>query len=150
MLLRRVTSLAPRAARGMASKATVTAAASTTPAEPPTPAEIFKRFEARLEAERAAALAGGGPKRVATQHAKGKLTARERVELLADPGTFREYDQLKAHRCVDFGMEKESAPGDGVVTGHCLVNGRLTFVFSQDFTVAGGAQCARLASWLAG
>lgn len=84
------------------------AAAATKPiAEPPTPAEIYKKFEARLEEVRKAALLGGGVKRIQTQHSKGKLTARERIELLADPGTFREYDQLVQHRCSDFGMEKE-------------------------------------------
>ena len=83
-----------------------------------------------------------GADRIAKQHEKGKLTARERVALLADPGTFRETDQLVVHRCADFGMERERMPGDGVVTGSCLINGRLCFVFSQDFTVAGGA-CVR-------
>jgi propionyl-CoA carboxylase beta chain len=73
------------------------------------------------------------------QHEKGKLTARERVEVLLDEGSFREYDQLKRHRCTDFGMEKDASPGDGVVTGHGYVNGRLVYVFSQDFTVHGGS-----------
>ncbi len=67
------------------------------------------------------------------QHQRGKLTARERVELLVDPESFTEYDTLKGHRCVDFGMEKEKYPGDGVVTGHGLINGRNVFVFSQVF-----------------
>lgn len=120
------------------SAAAAAPAAASAAAEPLTPAEVYRAFETRLATERAAALAGGGAKRVAVQHGKGKLTARERVELLADPGTFREYDQLVTHRCTDFGMEADHMPGDGVVTGHCLVNGRLTFVFSQDFTVAGG------------
>lgn len=73
------------------------------------------------------------------QHAKGKLSARERIDLFLDPGTFREYDALKMHQCRDFGMERHSYPGDGVVTGHGLVGGRRCFVFSQDFTVLGGS-----------
>jgi propionyl-CoA carboxylase beta chain len=73
------------------------------------------------------------------QHAKGKLTARERLDVLLDEGSFREYDQLKQHRCVDFGQAAVSMPGDGVVTGHGTINGRLVFVFSQDFTVSGGS-----------
>lgn len=93
--------------RTLATKAAPGASAASAKTEPPTPAEIFKRFEARLAGERAAALVGGGPKRIATQHAKGKLTARERLELLADPGSFRETDQLVSHRCADFGMERE-------------------------------------------
>ncbi|KAF1788506.1 ClpP/crotonase-like domain [Phytophthora cactorum] len=92
-----------------------------------------------LEQARKRALEGGGAERVAKQHEKGKLTARERIELLLDKGTFREYDMLKSHRCSDFGMEKQQYPGDGVVTGRGLINGRLTFVFSQDFTVFGGS-----------
>lgn len=68
---------------------------------------------------------------VLLQHQRGKLTARERVELLVDPGTFTEYDSLKAHRCTDFGMERDRTPGDGVITGHGLINGRNVFLFSQ-------------------
>jgi propionyl-CoA carboxylase beta chain len=72
--------------------------------------------------------------------AKGKLTARERIELLLDDGTFEEWDMFKEHRCVDFGMaEQEKIPGDGVVIGYGTINGRMVFVFSQDFTVFGGA-----------
>jgi hypothetical protein len=93
--------------RTLATAAANGASAASAKTEPPTPAEIFKRFEARLAGERAAALLGGGPKRIATQHAKGKLTARERLELLADPGSFRETDQLVSHRCADFGMGQE-------------------------------------------
>ena len=85
------------------------------------------------------ALEGGGAKRIERQHAKGKLTARERVDAFLDPGSFEEFDQLKAHRCVDFGMEKNRIPGDGVVTGHGTVDGRKVFVFAQDFTVFGGS-----------
>lgn len=89
------------------------------------------RFRSRLSEINAAALAGGGEQRVARQHQKGKLTARERLELLLDKGSFREYDLLKSHRCTEFGMEKQQFPGDGVVTGHGKINGRLVYVFSQ-------------------
>ncbi len=85
------------------------------------------------------ARAGGGERRAQAQHAKGKLTARERIELLLDPGSFEEYDMFVEHRCTDFGMEDQKVPGDGVVTGSGTVNGRLIFVFSQDFTVFGGS-----------
>ncbi|KAA0594106.1 propionyl-CoA carboxylase beta chain [Azospirillum lipoferum] len=94
---------------------------------------------AKLESKRAAARLGGGEKRIAGQHAKGKLTARERIELFLDEGSFEEFDMFVEHRCIDFGMENQKVPGDGVVTGHGTVNGRLVFVFSQDFTVFGGA-----------
>src|SRR5215510_1005218 len=93
----------------------------------------------RLEEKRAAARAGGGEKRVAAQHAKGRLTARERIELLLDPDSFEEWDMFVEHRCADFGMAENKVPGDGVVTGYGTINGRLVFVFSQDFTVFGGA-----------
>src|SRR6059058_1759581 len=92
-----------------------------------------------LEKKRAAARGGGGPKRIAAQHAKGKLTARERLELLLDEGTFEEWDMFVEHRSHDFGMADNKIPGDGVVTGYGMINGRLVFVFSQDFTVFGGA-----------
>lgn len=85
------------------------------------------------------ALLGGGKKRIDAQHAKGKLTARERLELLLDPGSFEEIGMLVTHRCKDFGLEKEIYPGDGVVTGHGTIEGRLVYVFSQDFTVFGGS-----------
>jgi propionyl-CoA carboxylase beta chain len=104
-----------------------------------TPSETYKKFLVRLDAARASALAGGGADRVARQHRGGKLTARERIELLADPGTFRESDMLVTHRCGDFGMDKESYPGDGVITGSCTIRGRPAMLFSQDFTVAGGS-----------
>ncbi|EEY63650.1 propionyl-CoA carboxylase beta chain, mitochondrial precursor [Phytophthora infestans T30-4] len=104
-----------------------------------TPAARKLAFTEELKQARKRALEGGGAERVAKQHEKGKLTARERIELLLDTGTFREYDMLKSHRCSDFGMEKQQYPGDGVVTGRGLINGRLTFVFSQDFTVFGGS-----------
>src|SRR3989440_5148879 len=93
----------------------------------------------QLDAKRAAARQGGGRKRIEAQHAKGKLTARERLELLLDPGSFEEWDMFKGHRCTDFGMDWQSVPGDGVVTGYGTINGRLVFVFSQDFTVFGGS-----------
>ncbi len=92
-----------------------------------------------LDKRRAAARLGGGKKRIKTQHEKGKLTARERVELLLDEDSFEEYDMFVEHRCTDFGMAKQKVPGDGVVTGWGTINGRLVFVFSQDFTVFGGA-----------
>src|SRR5208283_3806908 len=86
-----------------------------------------------------AAEEGGGAERRERQHREGKLSARERVELLLDEGTFEELDKLVAHRARDFGMDEQVIPGDGLVTGHGLVNGRLTFVFAQDFTVFGGS-----------
>ena len=92
-----------------------------------------------LEAKRARARLGGGEKRIEAQHRRGKLTARERLEVLLDEGSFEEYDMFVEHRCADFGMEAQRIPGDGVVTGHGTVNGRLVFVFSQDFTVFGGS-----------
>ena len=82
---------------------------------------------------------GGGAKRIEKQHASGKMTARERIEKLLDPGTFVELDQFVRHRCTNFGMEKEAAPGEGVVTGYGTVDGRLVYVFAQDFTVIGGS-----------
>ena len=94
---------------------------------------------ARLLEREASALEGGGQKRIDKQHGNGKLTARERLALLLDDGSFREFDMLKTHRCVDFGMQDNRPAGDGVVTGHGTVNGRRVFVFSQDFTVFGGA-----------
>ncbi len=96
-----------------------------------------------LETRRAAARAGGGERRVAAQHAKGKLTARERLDILLDPGSFEETDMFVEHDCVDFGMADQVYPGDGVVTGSGTVNGRLVYVFSQDFTVFGGSLSAR-------
>lgn len=97
-------------------------------------------FRERLADARASALLGGGQKRIDAQHKKGKLTARERIDLLLDEGTFREYDQLKTHRCTEFGMENEKYYGDGVVTGHGLINGRkvsvyqMTSIISYHFT----------------
>ena len=93
----------------------------------------------QLAEKRSAAVLGGGQKRIDAQHQKGKLTARERIEVLLDPETFEEWDMFVEHRCVDFGMDQKSIPGDGVVTGYGTVNGRLVFVISQDFTVFGGS-----------
>ena len=93
----------------------------------------------RLEQKRDQARAGGGPQRIKSQHAKGKLTARERIELLLDNHSFEEWDAFVEHRCNDFGMAEQRIPSDGVVTGYGTINGRLVFVFSQDFTVFGGS-----------
>ncbi|HEX8940231.1 MAG TPA: acyl-CoA carboxylase subunit beta [Candidatus Limnocylindrales bacterium] len=93
----------------------------------------------RLRDMRAAALLGGGPSRIEQQHGRGKLTARERLELLLDPGSFVEFDAFVTHRATDFGLDSQRILGDGVVTGHGTVRGRLVFVFSQDFTVFGGS-----------
>src|SRR5258706_4183505 len=101
------------------------------------PAKLSKLDQLRERAQRAAA--DGGAARVEKQHAAGKMTARERVEFLLDDGTFQEFDKLVEHRSQDFGMEKEIYPGDGVVTGHGLIDGRKVFVFAQDFTVFGGS-----------
>ena len=94
---------------------------------------------ARLERMRAEALQGGGPVRVERQHAWGKLTARERLDLLLDPGSFVELDAFVTHRATEFGLDRQHFLGDGVITGHGTINGRLVFVFSQDFTVFGGS-----------
>ncbi|MEO8375390.1 MAG: carboxyl transferase domain-containing protein, partial [Sphingomonas bacterium] len=98
---------------------------------------------AELERKRAAARLGGGEKRIAAQHARGKLTARERLNILLDEGSFEELDMYVEHNCVDFGMPEQTIPGDGVVTGSGTVNGRLVFVYSQDFTVFGGSLSER-------
>ncbi len=92
-----------------------------------------------LQAKRAEARKGGGKRRIDAQHEKGKLTARERIDVLFDEGSFEEWDMFVEHRCSDFGMAEQKVPGDGVVTGYGTINGRLCFVFSQDFTVFGGA-----------
>ncbi len=99
----------------------------------------MKHILEELEQRRDEARLGGGQKRIDAQHAKGKLTARERIELLLDHGSFEEYDMFVQHRSTDFGMEKTKTPGDGVVTGWGTVNGRLTYVFAKDFTVFGGS-----------
>ena len=99
----------------------------------------MNKITEELENKRKKAVKGGGKKRLDAQHAKGKLSARERIHLLADKGSFEEYDMFVEHRSKDFGMDKNIIPGDGVVTGHCKINGRSVFVFSQDFTVYGGS-----------
>ena len=92
-----------------------------------------------LEQKREQARLGGGERRIESQHAKGKLTARERIAVLLDEGSFEEYDMFVEHQCSDFGMESQRIPGDGVVTGQGTINGRLVYVFSKDFTVFGGS-----------
>ena len=92
-----------------------------------------------LETRRGQARIGGGEKRIEAQHSKGKLTARERIEVLLDAGSFEEFDMFVTHRCTDFGMADTKLSGDGVVTGYGTINGRLVYVFSQDFTVFGGS-----------
>src|SRR5215212_2330743 len=96
-----------------------------------------------LEKRREAARMGGGDKRIAAQHAKGRLTARERLSVLLDQGSFEEYDMFVEHNCSDFGMDRQKVPGDGVVTGSGTINGRLVYVFAQDFTVFGGSLSER-------
>ncbi len=93
----------------------------------------------RLEQRRAEARLGGGAARIEAQHKRGKLTARERIELLLDKGSFEEFDMFVEHRSNEFGMEKSKIPGDGVVTGWGTVNGRTVYLFSKDFTVFGGS-----------
>ena len=93
----------------------------------------------QLDAKRVQARLGGGQRRIDAQHGRGKLTARERIELLLDPESFEEWDMFVEHRCTEFGMGDSRVPGDGVVTGHGTINGRLVFVFCQDFTVFGGS-----------
>ena len=106
----------------------------------PEPAENTHKSKLELLLERKRrAEEGGGAERTARQHETGKWTARERVEFFLDEGTFEEFDQLVIHRSHDFGLEKQLYPGDGVVTGHGLVDGRRVFVFAQDFTVFGGS-----------
>ncbi|HEY0626475.1 MAG TPA: acyl-CoA carboxylase subunit beta [Allosphingosinicella sp.] len=96
-----------------------------------------------LEARRSAARLGGGQARIDAQHSKGRLTARERVEVLLDASSFEEYDMFVEHNCADFGMAEQKVPGDGVVTGSGTINGRLVYVFAQDFTVFGGSLSER-------
>ena len=101
-------------------------------------ASIQEKIEL-MRKKQAKVLAGGGEKRIQKQHSTGKKTARERVDLLLDPGTFVELDQFVIHRCTNFGMEKKELPGEGVVTGYGTIDGRLVYVFAQDFTVEGGS-----------
>jgi len=102
-------------------------------------AELTLQVRKDIEVQRERSKQGGGPKRIASQHKKGKLTARERIDLLCDDNTFVEYDAFAEHTCTDFGMENEKYPGDSVITGHGLIKGRPAFIFSQDFTVFGGS-----------
>jgi hypothetical protein len=97
------------------------------------PSALKSRFNKRLQEERTKSLLGGGQDRIDRQHARGSLTARERLDLLFDEGTFHELDAFKAHRCKEFGMDDETKlfPGDGVITGHGRVNGRYVYAFSQ-------------------
>ncbi|ODS02471.1 methylmalonyl-CoA carboxyltransferase [Methyloceanibacter marginalis] len=99
----------------------------------------MKEVVEELEMRRAKARMGGGEKRIEAQHKRGKLTARERLQLLLDDGSFEEFDMYVEHRCIDFGMEKTKVPGDGVVTGWGTINGRVVYVFAKDFTVFGGS-----------
>ena len=99
----------------------------------------MKEILEQLDAKREAARAGGGEKRVKAQHEKGKLSARERIEVLLDDNSFEEFDMFVEHQCSDFGMEEKKIPGDGVVTGSGTINGRLVYVFAKDFTVFGGS-----------
>jgi propionyl-CoA carboxylase beta chain len=106
--------------------------ADTTSTTHATPLDMLEALERRAEL-------GGGAERIARQHAAGKLTARERMDLLFDPGTFEEIDKLVTHRCRDFGMDRQLVPGDGVVAGHGRIDGRQVYAFAQDFTVFGGS-----------
>ncbi|MGO9682139.1 MAG: acyl-CoA carboxylase subunit beta [Beijerinckiaceae bacterium] len=99
----------------------------------------MKEVIEKLDKSRAEARLGGGKKRIEAQHGRGKLTARERIELLLDQGSFEEFDMFVEHRCSDFGMDKQKVPGDGVVTGWGTINGRAVLVFAKDFTVFGGS-----------
>ena len=103
---------------------------------------MLKQLE-ELERRRDAAHMGGGEKRIEAQHKKGRLTARERLDILLDPGSFEELDMYVEHNCTEFGMAEQKIPGDGVVTGSGTINGRLVYVFSQDFTVFGGSLSER-------
>ena len=100
-----------------------------------TTAEQYKKFE---ELDKLAAQ-GGGVERVEKQHANGHMTARERIDMLLDKGTFNEIDKFVVHHCTDFGMEKKHIPGDGIVCGYGKIDGRLVYAYAQDFTVEGGS-----------
>jgi propionyl-CoA carboxylase beta chain len=105
----------------------------------PSKEKAMKEVLAELDRRRAEARLGGGARRAEAQHARGKLTARERVELLLDENSFEEYDMFVEHRCSDFGMDSNKIPGDGVVTGWGSINGRVVYIFAKDFTVFGGS-----------
>jgi propionyl-CoA carboxylase beta chain len=100
--------------------------------------DTIERLE-YLKKLRAEAKLGGGQKRIDKLHSQGRMTARERIDLLLDKGSFEEFDMFKAHRCTDFGMDQQKYPGDGVVTGHGTIDGRIVYLFAQDFTVLGGS-----------
>ena len=100
---------------------------------------MMRDIVSELEERRRVARLGGGEKRIEAQHARGKLTARERIELLLDPGSFEEIDMFVEHDCQEFGMQNNKVPGDGVVTGWGTVNGRPIYLFAKDFTVFGGS-----------
>ena len=100
---------------------------------------IKRKFRSRLNNTKSESLLGGGQTRINKQHTRGSLTARERINLLFDTNSFREIDGLVTHRCQDFGMQQSITPGDGVVVGHGLINGRRVYAFAQDFTVYGGS-----------
>ncbi len=102
--------------------------------------KIKKLIDLRNEAK-----LGGGEKRIEKQHSQGKMTARERIEVLLDEGSFEELDMFVTHRCTNFGMEKNKFLGDGVVTGHGTIDGRVVYVYAQDFTVFGGSLSETLA-----
>jgi len=112
---------------------------STRPTDPKTPAKPVDPALQRLREMREKTLLGGGPERIAAQHKKGKLTARERIDFLVDEGSFVELDRFVTHRCTDFDMQSQQILGDGVITGHALIDGRPVYLFSQDFTVFGGS-----------
>ncbi len=105
----------------------------------PVPGGAMKDILDKLEQRRARAREGGGAARIEAQHKRGKLTARERIDLLMDKGSFEEFDMFVEHRTSEFGMGAQKIPGDGVVTGYGTVNGRTVFVFAKDFTVFGGS-----------
>src|SRR3954470_13309084 len=92
-----------------------------------------------LQQKRSESEQGGGTDRIAAQHQKGKMTARERLDVLLDPGSFVELDRFVTHRCTNFGMENKKHPGDGVITGYGRINGKVVYAFAQDFTVLGGS-----------
>ena len=100
--------------------------------------EIQNKINQLIE-NRATARLGGGQKRIDAQHAKGKFTARERIQMLLDEGSFEEFDMFVSQRCYDVGIEKKHTVGDGVVTGYGTIEGRLVYVFAQDFTVTAGS-----------
>src|SRR5579862_3532338 len=116
----------------------MTTSERSTPQETPELKSTSQKL-AELHRLKEGAMLGGGTKRIETQHKKGKLTARERLDLLLDPGTFNELDMFVTHRATDFGLDEQRIPGDGVVTGYGQIDGRLVYVFSQDFTVFGGS-----------